>query len=79
MYAYGDIGIYECIWNAPGPYSVVINSQSKRWEKRPVDQATCQLYGSREQEPLSIPKWDSQCKSSLRLYAQECIHAVLGL
>jgi predicted dehydrogenase len=78
-YDSGDIGIYECVWNAPGPWSVVINTQSKRWEMRPVEQATCQLYGSRKQEPLPIHEWDSQFKPGLRLQAQECVNAVMGL
>jgi predicted dehydrogenase len=79
MYDSGDIGIYECVWNAPGPWSVVVNTQSKRWEMRPVEQATCQLYGSRKQEPLPIHEWDSQFKPGLRLQAQECVNAVMGL
>jgi predicted dehydrogenase len=78
-YDSGDIGIYECVWNAPGPWSVVVNTQSKRWEMRPVEQATCQLYGSRKQEPLPIHEWDSQFKPGLRLQAQECVNAVMGL
>ncbi len=78
-YDSGDVGIYECVWNAPGPWSVVINTQSKRWEMRPVEQATCQFYGSRKQEPLPIHEWDSQFKPGLRLQAQECVNALMGL
>lgn len=78
-YDSGDVGIYECVWNAPGPWSVVINTQSKRWEMRPVEQATYQLYGSRKQEPLPVHDWDSQFKPGIRLQAQECVNAVMGL
>ena len=27
----GDIGIYHSVWNAPGPWSVVIETEKKRW------------------------------------------------
>ena len=32
----GDIGIYEAIWNGPGPWAVTVTTQQKRWELRPL-------------------------------------------
>jgi predicted dehydrogenase len=78
-YDSGDIGIYEAVWNAPGPWSVVITTQEKRWEMRPLEQAFVQNYGSRKQEPISISEWDLKFKPGLRLQAEEAVKSVLGL
>jgi predicted dehydrogenase len=77
-YDSGDIGIYEAVWNAPGPWSVVITTQEKRWEMRPLEQAFVQNYGSRKQEPVSISEWDTKFKPGLRVQAEEAIKAVSG-
>lgn len=36
-YDSGDIGIYQAVWNAPGPWAVVVSTQEKRWEMRPLE------------------------------------------
>ena len=77
-YDSGDIGIYEAVWNAPGPWSVVITTQEKRWEMRPLEQAFVQNYGSRKQEPISNSEWDTKFKPGLRVQAEEAVKAVSG-
>jgi len=77
-YDSGDIGIYEAVWNAPGPWSVVITTEEKRWEMRPLEQAFVQNYGSRKQEPVSISEWDTKFKAGLRVQAEEAIKAISG-
>ena len=77
-YDSGDIGIYEAVWNAPGPWSVVITTQEKRWEMRPLEQAFVQNYGSRKQEAISNSEWDTKFKPGLRLQAEEAVKAVSG-
>ena len=75
-YSSGDIGIYEAIWNGPGPWAVTVTTQQKRFELRPLEQASVQLYKSRNLELLTTNPWDSQFKPGLRLQAEEAIKAV---
>lgn len=77
-YDSGDIGIYEAVWNAPGPWAVVVSTQEKRWEMRPMEQAFIQQYGSRKQEPMAVNEWDTKFKPGLRLQAEEAIKAISG-
>jgi predicted dehydrogenase len=77
-YDSGDIGIYEAIWNGPGPWAVTVSTQEKRWEMRPVEQASFQPYGSRKLEASAIHEWDTQFKPGLRVQAEEAVKAALG-
>jgi predicted dehydrogenase len=79
VYDSGDIGIYEAVWNAPGPWSVIVNTPEKRWEMRPLEKAVSQLNGSRKQDPIELHTWDKEFKPGLRLQAEEAIKAVKGL
>ena len=76
FYSSGDIGIYEAIWNGPGPWAVTVTTQQKRFELRPLEQAFAQLYKSRTLELLPTHPWDSQFKPGLRLQAEEAIKAL---
>lgn len=77
-YSSGDIGVYQAIWNGPGPWAVTVTTNAKRWEMRPLEQAVTQLYKSRKTESLSLDSWDTQFKPGLRLQAEETIRAVRG-
>ncbi|MEI6638247.1 MAG: hypothetical protein WCL46_00885, partial [Chlorobium sp.] len=72
----GDIGIYEAIWNGPGPWAVTVTTQQKRFELRPLEQATVQLYKSRSLGALPSHPWDAQFKPGLRMQAEEAIKAI---
>jgi hypothetical protein len=78
LFASGDIGLYEGIWNGPGPWSVSINMSSKRWEMRPLEQAAYQLAGQRKLEPVEPHAWDQQFKPGLRLMAEQAVAAAGG-
>jgi predicted dehydrogenase len=41
----GDVGIYEGVWNGPGPWAVTVSTPSRRWEMRPLEQAVFQNRG----------------------------------
>jgi predicted dehydrogenase len=77
-YSSGDIGIYEAIWNAPGPWAVAITTEKRRWEMRPLEFSTFQSYGSRNSESFTLNQWDKEFKPGLRLQASEAIKAVKG-
>ena len=77
-YDSGDEGIYEAVWNAPGPWAVTVTTQEKRWEIRPLEQAFIQPFGSRKLDPIEVHDWDRKFKPGLRLQAQEAVKAASG-
>lgn len=77
-YSSGDIGVYQAIWNGPGPWGVTVSTQAKRWEMRPLEQAASQVYKYRKSEPLPVHEWDTKFKPGLRLQAEETIKALRG-
>jgi len=74
----GDIGMYQAVWNAPGPWFVAVTTQAKRWEMRPLEQATVQPYNVRRPEAIPVHAWDTEFKAGLRLQAEETIKTVRG-
>lgn len=77
-YSSGDIGMYEAVWEGPGPWAVTVTTHSRRWELRPLEQAVFQDYKSRQIESLSVHPWDTQFKPGLRRQAEEAIRALEG-
>lgn len=75
----GDIGLYEGIWNGPGPWAVTVNTPMERLEMRPLEQLSIQLRGERQNNPQSIENIDSEFKPGLLYQAQETIKVVQGL
>lgn len=70
-YDNGDIGIYHAIWNAPGPWSVTINTKSERFELKPLEEAYVQQNNSRKNELLlSDDSFDKDFKPGIRRQAQ---------
>lgn len=77
-YSSGDIGMYEAVWEGPGPWAVTVTTHSRRWELRPLEQAVFQDYKSRQIESISVNPWDKQFKPGLRRQAEEAIRALRG-
>ena len=78
-YDSGDNGLYQAIWGAPGPWAVTVTTKEKRWELRPLEQANCQIYGSRSLKTIPIEQVDIDFKAGLRAQAEEAVTAVKGL
>jgi predicted dehydrogenase len=74
----GDIGIYQAVWNGPGPWSVVVTTKDKRCELKPLEQLFMQHNMSRIQNLVEGNIWDSKFKPGLRSQAQEAIKAIRG-
>ena len=74
----GDIGLYQAVWNGPGPWAVNVTTREKRWELRPLEQACFQQHGSRRLEPVPVHEWDSRFKPGLRMQAQLAVQAAMG-
>ena len=74
----GDIGLYEGIWRGPGPWGVSISVPEKRWEMRPLEQASYQLAGERRRNEVPVHRWDEEYKPGFRLQAEMAVAAALG-
>jgi predicted dehydrogenase len=74
----GDRGLYEGIWRGPGPWAVTITTAQRRWELRPLEQASFQNAGERRLQSVETHEWDRQFKPGFRLQAEEVIKAVRG-
>lgn len=75
----GDIGVYQCLWNSPGPWSVSVSTDLVRAELRPLEKLTLQTAGSRiavlqPEDPL-----DKKFKPGLIRQAQAALEATKGL
>jgi len=77
-YSSGDIGIYQAIWNAPSPWSVIVNTNEKRFELRPLEQCYEQVLGSRDQNKIDIDMIDLNFKAGLRVQAENVLLACMG-
>lgn len=71
----GDIGLYEGIWDGPGPWIVSVNTPEQRIEMRPLEQATVQLRGTRAVTKLDIDPDDTAYKPGLRYQATQALAA----
>jgi predicted dehydrogenase len=72
----GDIGLYEGIWDGPGPWIVSVNTPEQRIEMRPLEQVTVQLRGTRLVTKLDIDPDDTAYKPGLRYQAMQAVAAV---
>jgi predicted dehydrogenase len=77
-FASGDLGIYEGIWDGPGPWAVSVSTPAKRLEMRPLEQATLQLRDTRTQLLLDLSEDDKLFKPGLRYQADQALLAVRG-
>lgn len=61
----GDIGVYHSIWNAPGPWSVAIETPTQRLELSPIEELNVQTYPLRSREIMSKDENDMLFKPGL--------------
>lgn len=76
QYSSGDFGLYQAVWNGPGPWSVSINADDLRWELRPLERGQRLEKNSRTPVEMEIHPWDENYKAGLRLQAEEAIRFV---
>ena len=74
----GDVGLYQAVWNRPGPWAIAVTTPTKRWEMRPVEEAAVQVYPHRKLEPAAKHEWDIQFKPGLRAQAGLAVKAARG-
>ena len=68
----GDEGLYEAVWNGPGPWAVSVTVPGRRWELRPLEKGLSQSLGERPVEIETTP-WDAAFKPGFRLQAEEVV------
>jgi predicted dehydrogenase len=78
-FASGDIGLYQALWNGPGPWAVAVNTHERRWEMRPLERAAFQHRGSRILELLNVDDIDLRFKPGLRRQAELAVRAASGV
>jgi predicted dehydrogenase len=76
-YNSGDVGLYEGIWHAPGPWAVTVTVPEKRWEMRPLEQLTRQELGH-PPERADVSVWDTNFKPGFRLQAEAAVASACG-
>lgn len=74
----GDMGLYEGIWNGPGPWAVTVNTPQERLEMRPLEQVSVQIKGERKLVSLQVDPVDMEFKPGLRKQALAAVAAVRG-
>jgi predicted dehydrogenase len=74
----GDLGLYEGIWSGPGPWACSVSTAARRWEMRPLEQATFQNAGERTLTKVEPHVWDGAFKPGFRRQAAEVIAALRG-
>ena len=75
----GDLGVYEGIWQGPGPWAVSVTTPARRWELRPLEQAAFQNAGERRQQQVEMDARDKEFKPGFRLQAQAVVDALRGV
>ena len=78
QFSSGDIGLYQAVWNSPGPWSVAVSTPPLRAELRPIEQLSLQRAGSRQAELQLADPLDQQFKPGLLRQAQAAIRAACG-
>jgi len=77
-FASGDAGLYEGIWNGPGPWAASISTPAERWELRPLESARVQKRGERRQQEMPADELDQQFKPGFRRQAEAAVAAARG-
>lgn len=75
----GDCGVYQGVWAGPGPWMASVTTAAKRWEMRPLEQASFQLAGERQIHAVESHAWDREFKPGFRLQAEQAVAAARGL
>ena len=78
-YDSGDFGVYQAVWDGPGPWSVTVTNRSTRVEMRPLEKLFIQRRGERQLSEIPVNHIDIDFKPGLLWQAQQVINAVCSL
>lgn len=74
----GDRGLYEGVWQGPGPWAVSVTTDERRWELRPLEQAVYQPAGERKLYNIEGAQVDRDFKPGFLLQAEHVVKATRG-
>jgi predicted dehydrogenase len=77
-YASGDAGVYQAVWDGPGPWSVTVTNRQVRLELRPLEKLGVQRRGERRLTEVEPDPIDSDFKPGLRYQAEQTVAALSG-
>ncbi|QDW42077.1 Gfo/Idh/MocA family oxidoreductase [Bradyrhizobium sp. KBS0727] len=74
----GDVGVYQAVWDGPGPWSVTVTNQSARFELRPLEKLGVQRRGERQLVEVAIDAIDRDFKPGLRHQAEQFVRFLVS-
>lgn len=74
----GDVGVYQAVWNAPGPWSVTVTNRRIRLEMRPLERLAVQRRAERRLTEIEPESVDAEFKPGLRYQAEQLISVLEG-
>jgi predicted dehydrogenase len=74
----GDIGLYEALWHAPGPWACTVTTERRRWELRPLEKTAFQNPGERNLNQIATASADAAFKPGFRSQAEHVVAAWRG-
>ena len=77
-YSSGDCGVYQAVWDGPGPWSVTVTNRQVRVEMRPLEKLGIQRRGERRLTELAAASIDTEFKPGLRHQAEQIVAALSG-
>jgi hypothetical protein len=72
----GDCGVYQAVWNGPGPWSVTVTNREVRLELRPLEKLGIQRRGERQLTDVAPDPVDIEFKPGLRHQAEQLVRAL---
>lgn len=76
-YSSGDVGVYQAVWNGPGPWVVSVTNPQVRVELRPLEKHGVQRRGERALTMAPASAVDADFKPGLHYQAEQIV-GVLG-
>jgi predicted dehydrogenase len=77
-YASGDVGVYQAVWNGPGPWAVTVTNPKVRLEMRPLEKLGIQRRGERRLTEAPADAIDTELKPGLRYQAEQIVELLQG-
>ena len=77
-YASGDIGVYQAVWNGPGPWVVSVTNPQVRVELRPLETLGVQRRGERALTMMAAAAVDADFKPGLHYQAEQIVGVLSG-
>jgi len=75
LFSSGDVGLYQGVWNGPGPWAVSVTTPDVRLEMRPLESLGVQKRNERRLTAQDADPIDSEFKPGLRFQAMQAIAA----